>query len=54
MPTMELGRIYKKIRGSEAGRYCVVIKMPSAGKDKSERNFVLVTGPRLLTGVRRK
>ncbi len=36
-----------KIAGREAGRYCVVLK-------KIDENFVLVTGPKLLTGVRRK
>jgi len=44
---MEVGRVCMKIAGREAGRYCVVLK-------KIDENFVLVTGPKLLTGVRRK
>jgi len=44
----ETGRICMKIAGREAGRFCVVV-----GKDK-EKDFVLVTGPRLVTKVRRR
>jgi large subunit ribosomal protein L14e len=36
-----------KIAGREAGKYCVVLK-------KIDKSFVLVTGPRLLTGVKRR
>jgi large subunit ribosomal protein L14e len=44
---MEVGRVCIKVVGREAGRYCVVLK--SLGK-----SFVLVTGPKLLTGVKRR
>jgi large subunit ribosomal protein L14e len=48
----ELGSVCIKMDGRENGRYCVVIK--SAGKEKDKRSFVLVTGPRLLTGIKRR
>lgn len=41
-----------KISGREAGNYAVVIK--PAGKSKEEKSFVVVTGPKLLTGVKRR
>lgn len=44
---MEVGRVCVKIAGREAGKYCVVLK-------KIDENFVLVTGPKLLTGVKRR
>ncbi len=44
---MEVGRVCVKIAGREAGRYCVILK-------KIDENFVLVTGPKLLTGVKRR
>lgn len=44
---LEIGRICLKIAGREAGKYCVVLK-------KIDDNFVLITGPKVLTGVRRK
>lgn len=44
---IEVGRICKKLTGREAGRYCVVIA------DKDE-NTVVITGPRELTGVKRR
>ena len=52
MTVLEIGRVCMKIAGREAGRYCVVIK--EAGKAKDEKSFVFVTGPRLLTGVKRR
>lgn len=42
-----------KIAGRESGKYCVVIKKLKDEKTKSE-NFVLITGPKLLTGVKRR
>lgn len=46
----ETGRICMKTAGREAGRFCVVI-----GKEKKEeKEFVLVTGPRVVTKVRRR
>ncbi|MCD6402887.1 MAG: 50S ribosomal protein L14e [Candidatus Aenigmarchaeota archaeon] len=47
MVTLEVGRVCVKIAGREAGRYAVVIK-------KIDENFVLVTGPKVLTGVKRR
>jgi large subunit ribosomal protein L14e len=49
---MEVGKVCMKVDGREYGRYCVVIKAP--GKEKEKRSFVTVTGPRLLTGVKRR
>lgn len=43
----EIGRIAVKVAGREAGKKCVVV-------DILEKNFVLVTGPRELTGIRRR
>lgn len=52
MVSLELGRVCMKISGREAGKYCVIIK--PAGKGKEDKSFVFVTGPRLLTGVKRR
>ncbi len=52
MVVLEIGRVCLKIAGREAGKYCIVIK--PAGKSKEEKSFVFVTGPRLLTGVKRR
>ncbi|MHC1563996.1 MAG: 50S ribosomal protein L14e [Candidatus Hecatellaceae archaeon] len=43
----EIGRVCIKKTGREAGRRCVVV-------DTIDKNFVLVTGPRNVTGVRRR
>ncbi|MCY0868825.1 MAG: 50S ribosomal protein L14e [Desulfurococcus sp.] len=47
MPAIEIGRICVKVAGREAGRKCVVV-------DIIDENFVLITGPRTLTGVKRR
>ncbi len=47
MPAIEVGRICVKIYGREAGRKCVIV-------DIIDENFVLITGPKSLTGVRRR
>lgn len=47
MPAIEVGRICVKLAGREAGRKCVIV-------DIIDENFVLVTGPEQLTGVRRR
>ena len=47
MPAVEVGRICVKIAGREAGRKCVVI-------DVIDKNFALITGPKQLTGVKRR
>ena len=47
MPAIEIGRICVKIAGREAGRKCVIV-------DIIDENFVLITGPKKLTGVKRR
>jgi large subunit ribosomal protein L14e len=47
MPSMEVGRICVKLVGRETGRKCVVV-------DVVDKNFVLITGPKEVTGVRRR
>ncbi len=44
---IEVGRVCVKTVGREAGRKCVVV-------DLIDDNFVVVTGPMLLTGVKRR
>jgi large subunit ribosomal protein L14e len=44
---MEVGRICVKLSGREAGRKCVVV-------DVVDKSFVLITGPKKVTGVRRR
>jgi len=44
---VEVGRICVKIAGREAGRKCVIV-------DIIDKNFALVTGPKSLTGVKRR
>ncbi len=43
----DVGRICVKIAGREAGRKCVVV-------DIVDDNFVVITGPKSLTGVKRR
>lgn len=47
MPAIEVGRICIKLRGREAGRKCVIV-------DVIDNNYVLITGPKMLTGVKRR
>jgi large subunit ribosomal protein L14e len=47
LPAVEVGRICVKIAGREAGRRCVVV-------DVVDKNFVLVTGPQKVSGVKRR
>jgi large subunit ribosomal protein L14e len=47
MPAIEVGRICVKIAGREAGRKCVIV-------DIIDENFVLLTGPKQLTGIKRR
>jgi len=44
---MELGRIVVKIAGREAGRYAVIV-------NKTDDSFVTITGPKSITGVKRR
>ncbi|MFH1473726.1 MAG: 50S ribosomal protein L14e [Candidatus Aenigmatarchaeota archaeon] len=43
----EAGRICLKIAGREAGKYCVIV-------ESVDDNFVLITGPKAITGVKRR
>lgn len=43
----EIGRIVVKVAGREAGKKCVIV-------DVIDKNFVVVTGPKELTGIRRR
>ena len=47
MPAIEVGRVCVKVAGRDAGRRCVVV-------DLIDKNFVLITGPKDLSGVKRK
>ena len=47
MPAIEVGRICVKTSGREAGKKCVIV-------DIIDKNFVLITVPKQLTGVRRR
>jgi len=47
MPSMEVGRVCVKLLGREAGKKCVVV-------DVVDKNYVLITGPKSVTGVRRR
>jgi len=47
MGLIEVGRVCIKIAGREAGKKCVVVKI-------IDKNFVEITGPKELTGVRRR
>ena len=42
-----VGRICVKLSGREAGRKCVIV-------DVLDKNFVLVTGPKAVSNVRRR
>ncbi|MEE8354975.1 MAG: 50S ribosomal protein L14e [Candidatus Bathyarchaeia archaeon] len=47
MSAMDVGRICVKLTGREAGSRCVIV-------DVVDRNYVIVTGPLEVTGVRRR
>ncbi len=47
MPAIEVGRVCVKKIGREAGKKCVIV-------DVIDKNFVLVTGPKSVTGVKRR
>jgi large subunit ribosomal protein L14e len=47
MPAIEVGRICIKSSGRETGRKCVIV-------DVMDKSFVLVTGPKKVTGVKRR
>jgi large subunit ribosomal protein L14e len=47
MPSIEVGRICVKTFGREAGMKCIVV-------DIIDKNFALITGPKKVTGVKRR
>ena len=47
MPAVEVGRICVKVSGREAGKKCVIV-------DLTDKSFVLITGPKKVTGVKRR
>lgn len=47
MAAIEVGRICVKLAGREAGRKCIIV-------DIIDKNFSLITGPKEVTGVRRR
>ena len=47
MPAIEVGRICVKQLGREQGKKCVII-------DLMDKSFILVTGPKKLSGVKRR
>jgi large subunit ribosomal protein L14e len=47
VPAIEVGRICVKQVGRDQGKKCVVI-------DLMDKSFILVTGPKKLTGIKRR
>jgi large subunit ribosomal protein L14e len=47
VPAFEIGRLCLKTQGRDAGKRCVVV-------DLMDKNFALITGPKQITGVRRR
>ena len=47
MPAFEVGRMCIKTSGRDAGKHCVIV-------DLMDKNFALVTGPKTVSGVRRR
>ena len=47
MPAIEVGRLCIKTAGRENGKKCVIV-------DVMDKSFALVTGPKAVTGVKRK
>ena len=47
MTAIEVGRICVKLTGREAGRKCVIV-------DVMDKSFILITGPKNVTGVKRR
>ena len=47
MPAIEVGRICIKENGRENGKKCVII-------DVMDKSYVLVTGPKKVTGIKRR
>jgi large subunit ribosomal protein L14e len=47
VPAVEVGRICVKTAGRQVGQKCVIV-------DVMDKSFVLITGPKPVTGVKRK
>jgi len=47
LAAMEVGRICIKIVGREAGKKCIIV-------DIIDKNFVLITGPRAVSDIKRR
>ncbi len=47
MPAVEVGRLCVKTAGRENGKKCVVV-------DVMDQSFAMITGPKAVTGVKRK
>jgi large subunit ribosomal protein L14e len=47
MPAIEVGRVCVKVAGRESGRKCVIV-------DVMDKSFVVVTGPKQVTGIKRR
>jgi large subunit ribosomal protein L14e len=47
MPAIEVGRVCVKVAGRESGRKCVIV-------DVMDKSFVVVTGPKKVSGVKRR
>jgi large subunit ribosomal protein L14e len=47
MPAVEVGRLCVKTAGRENGKKCVVV-------DVMDKSFAMITGPKAVTGVKRK
>jgi large subunit ribosomal protein L14e len=47
VPAIEVGRICAKLTGREAGKKCVIV-------DIMDKSFVLITGPKTVTGIKRR
>jgi large subunit ribosomal protein L14e len=47
VPAFEVGRVCVKTAGRDAGKRCVIV-------DLMDKNFALVTGPKQISGVRRR
>ena len=47
MPAIEAGRVCVEMAGRESGRKCIIV-------DVMDKSFVVVTGPKKVTGVKRR
>lgn len=47
MPAIDVGRICVKLVGRESGKKCIIV-------DVIDKNFVLITGPKQVNGVKRR